>query len=65
MTASAKALVPCRVLALDTGRVKALAEEDPRFGMELMRRVAVTVAKRLNATRLQLLEARLTDQAVS
>ncbi len=65
MTASAKALVSSRVLALDVARVLALANEDPCFGMELMRRVAVTVARRLNATRLQLLEANCTDQAVS
>jgi CRP-like cAMP-binding protein len=65
MTASAKALTACRVLALDVARLQALASEDPHFGMELMRRVGVTLARRLNATRMQLLEARCTDQAVS
>jgi len=65
MTASARAVSPCRVLELDVAKLRALANNDPHFGMELMRRVAVTLARRLNATRLQLLEARCTDQAVS
>jgi CRP-like cAMP-binding protein len=66
MTASAVALSPCRVLAVDAARVLALAAEDPRFGMELMQRLAVALARRLNATRLQLLEThRCEGQAVS
>jgi hypothetical protein len=66
MTASAKALVGCQVLALDVGKLLEMAYDDPRFGMEVMRRLAVTLARRLNATRLQLLEARCTeDQVVS
>jgi CRP-like cAMP-binding protein len=66
MTASAKALGSCRVLALDVGKMLEMANEDPRFGMEIMRRIAVTLARRLDATRLQLLEARCTeDQVVS
>jgi len=66
MTASAKALVSCQVLALDVRRMLEMANDDPRFGMEMMRRVAVTLARRLNATRLQLLDARCTeDQVVS
>ncbi len=66
MTASAVALQPCRVLALDARRVLGLVADDPRFGVELMRRVAMTVARRLNATRMQLLEAHRDEgQAVS
>jgi CRP-like cAMP-binding protein len=66
MTASAKALVDCQVLALDVRKIEEMVNEDPRFGIELMRRLAVTLARRLNATRLQLLEARCTeDQVVS
>jgi CRP-like cAMP-binding protein len=57
MTASAVALTPCRVLALEVGRVLTLAREDPPFGLEFMQRVAVTLARRLNATRIQLLQA--------
>jgi CRP-like cAMP-binding protein len=66
MTASAVALTPCRVLALDASRILALVAEDPRFGLELMRRLAITLARRLNGTRIQLLEAyRNEGQAVS
>jgi CRP-like cAMP-binding protein len=66
MTANAVALAPCRVLALDAGRVLALVDEDSRFGTELMRRLAITLARRLNATRLQMLEAHRNEgQAVS
>jgi CRP-like cAMP-binding protein len=57
MTATARAITPCCVLALDAAKILALAEEDPKFVLELMRRVAITLARRLNATRLQLLEA--------
>ncbi len=58
MTASARALSNCQVLALDAKEILAMTRNDPRFGMELMRRVAVTLARRLNATRLQLLQVR-------
>jgi CRP-like cAMP-binding protein len=57
MTATARAITPCHVLALNADRIWSLAEEDPKFVLELMRRVAITLARRLNATRLQLLEA--------
>jgi CRP-like cAMP-binding protein len=56
MSATARALTPCHVLALDVNRILALTEEDPKFALEFMRRVAVTLARRLNATRRQLLE---------
>jgi CRP-like cAMP-binding protein len=66
MTASAKALTDCQVLALDVRTILEMANDDPCFGMELMRRLAITLARRLNATRLQLLEARCSeDQVVS
>jgi CRP-like cAMP-binding protein len=57
MTATARALTPCRVLALNAGRILAQAGEDPPFVLEFMRRTALTLARRLNATRLRLLEA--------
>jgi CRP/FNR family cyclic AMP-dependent transcriptional regulator len=57
MTATARALTPCRVLALNAAKILAFAEEDPQFVLEFMRRTAITLAQRLNATRLQLLEA--------
>jgi len=57
MSATARAVTPCHVLALDADRILSLADEDPEFVLEFMRRVAITLARRLNATRLQLLEA--------
>jgi CRP-like cAMP-binding protein len=66
MSASALALTPCKVLALDAGRILSSSESDPAFVLELMRRTALTLARRLNATRMQLLEACNTEgQAVS
>jgi CRP-like cAMP-binding protein len=66
MTATARAITPCHVLALNAAQILSLAEEDPKFVLEFMRRVAITLARRLNATRLQLLEAyRDTAQEVS
>jgi CRP-like cAMP-binding protein len=66
MTASAVALAPCRVLALEASRVRELIDEGPRFGVELMRWLAVTLARRLNATRMQMLEEHCNeDQVVS
>jgi CRP-like cAMP-binding protein len=66
MSATARALTPCRVLALNAAHILALAEEDPQFVLEFMRRTAITLARRLNATRLQLLEAYSNEgQAVS
>jgi CRP-like cAMP-binding protein len=57
MSATAVALSPCKALALDAERIVALSETDPSFVLELMRRTALTLARRLNATRMQLLEA--------
>ena len=57
MTATARAITPCHVLALNAERILSMAEEDPKFVLEFMRRVAITLARRLNATRLQLLQA--------
>ncbi len=56
MTATARAITPCHLLALDAERILSMAEEDPKFVLEFMRRVAITLARRLNATRLQLLQ---------
>jgi CRP/FNR family transcriptional regulator, cyclic AMP receptor protein len=58
MTATARALTPCRLLALDAEQVCALAERDPRFGMEFFRSMASALADRLRATRLQLPDPR-------
>ncbi len=66
MTATARAITLCHVLALNADRILAMADEDPKFVLEFMRRVAITLARRLNATRLQLLHAcQDTSQVVS
>jgi CRP-like cAMP-binding protein len=58
MTATARALIPCRLIALDAEQVSTLAECDTRFGMELFRLMATALAERLRATRLQLPDPR-------
>ena len=59
MTATARALTPCRLAALDAERIRALAERDTRFGLEFFRSMTIALAERLRATRLQLPEPRL------
>jgi CRP-like cAMP-binding protein len=56
MTASARALTDVRVIALDAKAVLSLCEQDPKFGVQFMRRTAAAIAARLSATRLQLLD---------
>jgi CRP-like cAMP-binding protein len=55
MTATARALTQVLALALDSAGCLALCESEPQFGYELMKRTALALSKRLNATRLQLL----------
>jgi CRP-like cAMP-binding protein len=55
MTATARALTDVLAVALDAAGCLALCDSEPRFGYELMKRTAIALAKRLNATRLQLL----------
>lgn len=56
MTATARTLRPCRLIAIDGLQLSVLCEHNPRFGLEFMRRTVKALAKRLNATRLQLLD---------
>jgi CRP-like cAMP-binding protein len=56
MTATARALTAARVIAIDAGQVLALCHHDSKFGFGFMRRVAAALARRLEATRLQLLD---------
>lgn len=56
MTATARALAPTLVAILDAGQVTALCHHDPMFGFIFMRQIALALAQRLNATRLQLLD---------
>jgi CRP-like cAMP-binding protein len=56
MTATARALRPSQLIAIDGTQLLALCEHNPRFGLEFMRRTAQALSKRLSATRLQLLD---------
>jgi CRP/FNR family transcriptional regulator, cyclic AMP receptor protein len=56
MTATARALLPTRVVAINAAQVLALCHHDPQFGFTLMQRTAQALATRLDATRLQLLD---------
>ena len=55
LTATARTQSPTQAIRINGQQLLALFEEDPRFGYEFMRRAALAVAKRLSATRLQLL----------
>jgi CRP-like cAMP-binding protein len=57
MTATARALEPSRLVAINALQVLDACAENPRLGTELMRRTALALSRRLNATRLQLLDA--------
>ena len=57
MTAQAIASEPCRLVAINAMQVLEACAENPRFGMELMRRTAIALSRRLSATRQQLLDA--------
>jgi CRP-like cAMP-binding protein len=56
MTATAIAMTPIRLFALSAPSVLALCEVDREFGYEMMCETAKALAKRLVATRLQLLD---------
>ncbi len=55
-TATAIALVPTRLAALDAQALLQLCETDPELGCLVMRRLSNVIAKRLLVTRLQLLD---------
>jgi CRP-like cAMP-binding protein len=57
MTATARVVEPCRLVAINAMQVLEVCGQNPKFGMEFMRRTALALARRLSATRLQLLEA--------
>jgi CRP/FNR family cyclic AMP-dependent transcriptional regulator len=57
MTARAIALEPCRLVAINAMQVLDACAQNPRFGMEFMRRTAIALSRRLNATRQQLLDS--------
>lgn len=55
-TATAKAILSCRLLAFDGEALRHLCEEDHDIGYIIMRRVANVVASRLLTTRLKLFD---------
>lgn len=55
LTATARTIAPTEMIALPKADVLALCERSPRFGYVFMKGVAATLARRLSAARLQLL----------
>lgn len=55
-TFQARALEPVRALAFDGARLRHAFSQDTAFGYEFLQRVLKVVARRLQATRLQLLD---------
>lgn len=55
LTATARTQVATHAVKISGPHLLQLCDQDPRFGYELMRRAAIALAKRLSATRLQLL----------
>ena len=55
-TASAKAVLPSRLVCMDARKLRTLCEEDHDLGYVVMRRMANVVASRLLVTRLQLID---------
>ncbi|MDA1052147.1 MAG: cyclic nucleotide-binding domain-containing protein [Planctomycetota bacterium] len=56
LTATARTISAVQAIALSGPQVLAICEQNPRLGYEFMKRAALALAKRLNATRLQLLD---------
>ena len=55
-TASGRAMVPTKTLALDAKQLRNICKEDHELGCAIGWRVAETISSRLKATRLQLLD---------
>ncbi len=49
---TAKCAVPCSVLRIEADRLRRRMEEDPRLGMGIMKKLALTYFKRLNELRI-------------
>jgi CRP-like cAMP-binding protein len=56
LTATARAMNLTCLVKIHAGLLHALCDHDPDFGYEIMRRTALALAKRLSATRMQLLD---------
>jgi CRP-like cAMP-binding protein len=57
MTVRAVALEPCKLVAINAMQVLEACAENPRFGIEFMRRTAIALSRRLHATRQKMLDA--------
>jgi CRP/FNR family transcriptional regulator, cyclic AMP receptor protein len=57
MTATARTLDACRLVALNAMQVLQVCAQNPQLGLEFMRRTILALSRRLNGTRLRLLEA--------
>jgi CRP-like cAMP-binding protein len=57
MTATARAVTPCRLAALEVQQIGELCEHDPRFGVAFLRQVALVLTERLWDTRRNLARA--------
>ncbi len=55
-TATARSLEPTHLVEIDGERIARMCEQYPQLGYEFMKRVALALAKRLNATRLQMID---------
>lgn len=62
-TATARSLSPVTLIAIEGARLQTLCDADPAFGYEFMTRIALAIASRLNATRLQLMDLYGTQMA--
>jgi CRP-like cAMP-binding protein len=51
MTATARAVTRCRLVALDVRSLLRQVEQAPQFGVEFLRRTAATMSQRLASTR--------------
>ena len=55
-TARARAVDRTRLVEINVAQLLTICDRDPQFGYEIMRQVALALAKRLSATRMQLLD---------
>lgn len=65
MTVTARALTDVEAIELDGAQLLGECERNPRLGYEFMKRAALTVAKRLSDTRLQLLNLYGSEMAIT
>jgi CRP-like cAMP-binding protein len=54
--ARSRTLEKTRLIEINVAQLLGICEQDPRFGYKVMREVAMSLAKRLSATRMQLLD---------